>query len=400
MPITIHRGTHQIGGCVTEIRSQNTRIIIDMGAELPSAVKQEKPELEIKGVTVGKPDCGGVFISHYHGDHIGMFEKIMPEIPVYMGEVAHSVFLNLYKHLRGKNTERIKAFKTFKPKDKIRVTNEITVTPYFVDHSAYDAYMFLIEAEGKRILHTGDFRAHGWKGKGLFPTLEHYIEHVDVLIIEGTMLSRAGEKIYSEVDLYNDAKKLMRDNRNVFVLCSSTNFDSIASFYKAAQECNRLFVCDSYQRSNLDIVSEAAVSDLYKMEKAKIYWDGREDCIDKMKEMGFCMLVRANGKFDKVLEMFPDSLFIYSMWDGYLEDGAAKNEKIYNFIPKDEHGKLKYLPLHTSGHATTETIIEVCKKLKPQIIIPIHGEKPERFKEFELTGCEIRVLEDHQTVTV
>lgn len=46
------------------------------------------------------------------------------------------------------------------------------VTPYFVSHSAFDAYMFLIECEGKKILHTGDFRRHGYIGKGLFSYFE------------------------------------------------------------------------------------------------------------------------------------------------------------------------------------------------------------------------------------
>ena len=31
---------------------------------------------------------------------------------------------------------------------------DITITPYIVDHSAYNSFMFLIEADGKRILHT------------------------------------------------------------------------------------------------------------------------------------------------------------------------------------------------------------------------------------------------------
>ena len=40
---------------------------------------------------------------------------------------------------------------------------DIKVTPLVVDHSAYNAYMLLIEADGKKILHTGDFRNHGFK---------------------------------------------------------------------------------------------------------------------------------------------------------------------------------------------------------------------------------------------
>ena len=36
MQIKILRGTHQIGGCITEITTKNSRIIVDIGSELPS----------------------------------------------------------------------------------------------------------------------------------------------------------------------------------------------------------------------------------------------------------------------------------------------------------------------------------------------------------------------------
>jgi ribonuclease J len=376
-----------------------------MGSELPSSGQTDKPELSIEGVTTGKRDCDGVLISHYHGDHIGMFEKVLPEIPIYMGDDAHKIFMNLRKWLRDKNLKRISEFKTFTPGDKIIDTDDMTVTAYRVDHSAYDAYMYLIEAGNKRILHTGDFRSHGWTGKGLWKVAEKLIKTIDVLITEGTMLTRDSTEEYSEFDLCMDATEIMSKNRNVFVHCSSTNIDSIASFYQAAQKCKRLFVCDRYQRTNLDIVSKTAVTDLYRFPKAKIYRTGQdekanEDCLRKMKAMGFCMLVRANGYFDEVLEMFPDSTFIYSMWEGYLKDGPAKDEKIYNFIPKAD-GKLKYTYRHTSGHATRDTIIKVCEKLKPGILIPIHVEDPKKFKELNIPNCKIKTsLEDGDVIVL
>ena len=49
-----------------------------------------------------------------------------------------------------------------KPNEPV-IVKDIKVTPLLVDHSAYNAYMLLIEAEGKKILHTGDFRNHGFK---------------------------------------------------------------------------------------------------------------------------------------------------------------------------------------------------------------------------------------------
>ena len=59
------------------------------------------------------------------------------------------------------------------------------------------AYMFVIEdkATKTKILHTGDFRRHGYLGKGLFPTLRKFVGNVDILITEGTMLGRKQEKV-------------------------------------------------------------------------------------------------------------------------------------------------------------------------------------------------------------
>lgn len=75
MQITIHRGTHRIGGCVTEIKSSAARIIIDMGASLSPEQAESNASLHIDGVTCGEPDCDGVLITHCHGDHVGLFES-------------------------------------------------------------------------------------------------------------------------------------------------------------------------------------------------------------------------------------------------------------------------------------------------------------------------------------
>lgn len=71
------------------------------------------------------------------------------------------------------------------------------ITPYIVDHSAYNSFMLLIEAEGKKVLHTGDFRNHGYKGVILEKTLKE-IGKIEALITEGTTLSR--EQIKSKTE--------------------------------------------------------------------------------------------------------------------------------------------------------------------------------------------------------
>ncbi|MCL2663741.1 MAG: MBL fold metallo-hydrolase [Oscillospiraceae bacterium] len=384
MKITVYR-PNQIGGCITEIESKSgTRIIIDVGSNLPGNNEGEK--VDVRKITEG---CEGVFITHYHGDHVGEFESVDDNVTIYMGEVAHEIFLNLCEHLRyvrDIDVDKVKKFNTFQAADRIEV-GDIFVTPYRVDHSAFDSYMFMIECDGKRILHTGDFRTHGWTGKGVSALLRKYVRKIDALICEGTMLSRRADKMFTEYDLYLEAKKILNDNKNVFVLCSSTNIDSIASFYKAACDIKKLVVADRYQRLNLDIASASARSPLYKFPYVKIYWDGRQDCIDEMRRRdGFCMFVRPGGdKFKKIMAEFPDSLLVYSMWEGYLKDNTRNNE-IYDFIPKDSKGIPAYKYLHTSGHAYEESIISLCMITKPDIIFPIHSEAPGRFEELEREG--------------
>lgn len=112
--------------------------------------------------------------------------------------------------------------------------------PLAVDHSAYEAYMFLIEAQGKTVLHTGDYRLHGFKGKGVLTALEKYVGQVDVLITEGTTLSRPGQPVVTERDVEQQAAALMGENKCVFLLCSATNIDRLAAFCAAAKQAGRL----------------------------------------------------------------------------------------------------------------------------------------------------------------
>ena len=402
MRITVHR-PNQIGGCITEIKSDSgTRIIIDVGSNLPgNAVGKE---VDVAKITKG---CDAVFITHYHGDHIGEFEKVDGNTPIYMGSTAHEIFLNLCEHLPDKNVDAVRDFKTFQPAEKIMV-GDMVITPYRVDHSAYDSYMFLIQCDGKRILHTGDFRTHGWTGKGVNAVLDKHIKKVDVLICEGTMLSRQGEELLTEYDLCKKATTILRDHRHVFVLCSSTNINTIASFYKAANTARRLVVADRYQRLNMDIISENARSPLYKFPYVKIFLPDRQDCIDEMRRRGFCMFVRASrppnvekNKFKILMEQFPDSLLVYSMWNGYLREETL-NKDIYDFIPKDANGNLSYKYLHTGGHATEEAIIELCEIIRPDIILPIHSADTGRFEELDSDSIKGKVvrLKDEKSVKI
>lgn len=88
MKITVHRGTHQIGGVATEISSEKSRIIIDMGDELSLDPDFVPRQLDIPGVTDSRQSCHGILFTHNHGDHIGQYTLVRDGIPLYMGELS------------------------------------------------------------------------------------------------------------------------------------------------------------------------------------------------------------------------------------------------------------------------------------------------------------------------
>ncbi len=397
MQIKIHRGTHQIGGVVTEISTPSTRIIIDMGDELPSS-NATGNSLNIEGVNSGVANCDAVFITHYHGDHIGKFDSILPTIPIYMGETAKEIFCVLQKTLEQKldngKLQRASNIKTFNAGKPIKI-KDIKITPICVDHSAYDSYMFLIEAEGKRVLHTGDFRMHGGRGRKMPDVIKKFASNIDVLITEGTMMSRLDEDVMTMHQMGTKATQVLRQNKNVFILCSSTDIDSIAQFYSAAIKAKRPFiVCeDDYQMEILRVVSKSAKSSLYNFEKSKIYTYG-ENLKAMMEKYGFCMIARTNAITKKAMQNFPQNTIIYSMWQGYLDKQHTAFDKYKSeFVQNAVKNRSTFLYLHTSGHATANAIKAVCEITKAKTIIPMHTEKPENFTKLETKG-KIKLLED------
>lgn len=395
MKIIIHRGTNQIGGCLTEIQSNSgIKILIDIGANLPDANGNKKKEIELEGLSTGTSSFDAIFITHYHGDHIGLYNKVNSDIPIFIGEISKGIYTILQKRLNkvdivSKNDlEKIESFKTFSIKNKT-IIKDIVVTPIWADHSAFDSYMFLIEADNKKILHTGDFRFHGQRGQKLLDAIKKYVGTIDCLICEGTTLTRNENNILTESQLQYKSKNIFEDNKYNFILCSSTNIDRIAAFHKAALSANKMFICDKYQCEILEYVSKNSRSNLYKFSEnvyTKVYCY-RDNMLEKMQENGFVMLVRATDRFKGIMKNFKDYNFIYSQWLGYLKGENPDYKRIQDFTPDN----FEYL--HTSGHASPEAIKQIINITNPKVVIPIHTEEKEKMKE--ITDKAI-ILEDNE----
>lgn len=416
MSIKVHRGLEQIGGCITEISTATSRVFIDFGQNLPGngeCTTPEQDKLMVENIFKNNLKVHeAVFYSHGHEDHVGLFEYIPLHVPQYMSEGTKELLLLKYRTLRegaelcieqlqsdetfAKEqyneaiAQRENAIKKIKLLSRINtwsrtdphkapspiIIGNITITPFFNCHSIYDSYMFLIEADGTRIWHTGDYRAHGYMGKGLFPTLNKYAKNIDTLIIEGTMLNR-NDKCIHECKVSNKMGNVMKAFKYVFVLASATDIERLASIKNAASEAKKtLYICSKFMASTMKLFTKRESErshGLFDFSPRMI----RHNILERVKKKGFVLIAGTSqiSRVEKYLKELPieETLLIYSSWEGYytIPEQIAVNPNYKKFRELFNN----IVDIHTSGHADKETIKKVIDIVKPKNTILIHKEK-------------------------
>ena len=184
MRACIHCGTQEIGGTCIELETQGKRLALDVG--LPLDADEADAERLLPAVPgFREPDHSllGVVISHPHQDHYGIARHIRPDVPVYIGEAANDILKAAAPYVP--NGHWFPDARFYRDREPFTV-GPFNITPYLVDHSAFDAYALLIEADGQRVYDSGDFRAHGRKAGLVERMLRDPPVGIDVLMMEGT----------------------------------------------------------------------------------------------------------------------------------------------------------------------------------------------------------------------
>lgn len=405
MQLIIHRGTQEIGGSCVELKTEKARILIDFGMPLVDAKKEKfdskiligKSMEELKELNI-LPNIKGLYhneekaidailISHSHMDHYGLLNYVHKDIPVYMSKGANEL-IEISNIFTPNKLGKINS-KVINNKKSFRV-DDIKVTPYLVDHSAFDALAFLIEADGKRLFYSGDFRGHGRKRALFKQILENPPKDIDCLLMEGSMLGRSLQKYEDEAAIERKIEEILKSASNItFLFASSQNIDRIVSAYKACLRTNSTFVIDIYTAYILDRlrkVSKHIPQFNWRNIRVKFYKDQADTLANnvstqtlyyyntkkidieelKKKKNKILMLSRDNSIFPRIvkeLDNVEGAKIIYSMWEGYLkpefEEYCVKKGLIIEKV-------------HTSGHATIEDLKAFSDAINPKNLIPMH----------------------------
>jgi len=408
MKFKIHRGTKEIGGSCVEVWTEHTRIMLDFGMPLVEKNGQEfdfgkykqltPAELiklgvlpDIDGLYTGtNPLIDGVIISHPHQDHYGLINFIDTKVHYFLGEATQKI-IELNNLFTSQEID-IKNYTHFDKEVRFQI-GDFWITPYWADHSAFDSYSFLVEADGKSIFYSGDFRNHGRKANAFKWFTHNAPEDVDYLLLEGTTIGREGKPFKSETEIENDLVEVVKQPGKInLVYTSGQNIDRIVSIYRACKRTGKVLVVDVYVATILKelrkfadipypsdefknvqvlfpfytskrLVDEGNKNILYQFKKFKIT---KQQISDKAPEI--VMIVRPSMKKDlENIKNIDGGNLIYSLWEGYLPKAYTK--KFIDYLKKR---KFTQYDIHTSGHADIGALKQMVEAIKPKAIVPIH----------------------------
>jgi len=386
--LTIHRSAHEIGGNVIELAaSDGCRLILDAGRPL-DAPEGATSELVPGTLDISAP-VDGVLLSHPHQDHSGLLGELPAAWPVYCGAACEKL-VRLTAGIFG--NEPPQTFKTWTGGAPLAV-GPFTVTPYLVDHSAFDSYALLIEGHGKRLFYTGDFRLHGRKGALVRALMDHPPADLDALIMEGTNLG--GDKpCSSEANLEARFTDLFQATAGrVFVAWSAQNIDRTVTLYRACLRSGRTLVVDLYTAEVLDMLAESGrlprpgwrnLKVVITSAFARMYKNtGREAFVSRMAKFGisadklaetpsqWVAMIRPSLMRDyefKGVIPTPQDAWSWSLWSGYLKNEDGR--KVQTWF---DAGQCPAVHIHTSGHASPADLRRFAAKINARALIPIHG---------------------------
>lgn len=394
MKLRIHRGAHQIGGSCVEIEHEGQRIILDYGLPLDGNSDNE----DLAPMISDADGISAVLISHPHIDHYGLLHYLNKNIPVAIGEAAKNIIQSATPFM-GQPMPHLDGY-TLRDRESLLI-GQFKITPYLMDHSAYDSYAIMVEAGGKRVFYSGDLRAHGRK-RSLFERLIHQPpKDVDVLFLEGSSLSRLEDdaQFPSEEDLEMQfVEQFKNTDKLIAVHASAQNIDRIVSIYRACKRTGRTLVIDLYAAAIFEATGNINIPQsgwpnikLFtpSLQRSQIYKNKWFDLLDRHKTSRIYPegLQKAPEKyvvlfrplymkdFDNI-EMSSKIHFVYSQWDGYLSNGTYS--KMKDWLAKNE---VEITHVHTSGHASPVDLRRFADALQPKAIVPIHSFAPEKYSD-------------------
>lgn len=400
--VCIHRGTQQIGGTCIELACEGQRILLDLGLPLDAGDDDPVTFLpEIAGVQTADPSLLALVLSHGHADHWGL-ATCTPHLPIITGAATRQMLSAAAAFVPREIPAGINAqgFPDLADRKTIQV-GPFHITPHLVDHSAYDAYAVLVEANGRRLFYSGDLRAHGRKAALFERLVAHPPRPVHAMLMEGSSLGRLqpNQAFPSETEIEAQMEERFRQLGFVGVCASAQNIDRIVSLYRACKRTGRTLILDLYALEVLAATGNPNIPQagwpniavyVPEYQRRRIKTAERFDIVDRYKpyriyreklgEMAAHAVMLFRPAMVTDIDLMPgawaNARIIWSQWNGYLQTEASQA-----FQAKLAERGVSLEVIHTSGHASIADLKRLADAVAPDVLVPVHTFEGNRYSE-------------------
>jgi ribonuclease J len=272
------------------------------------------------------------------------------------------------------------------------------IIPLAVDHSIFGSVAFLVKADEKTLLYSGDLRSHGRKPEMMQQLLEEVRgRRVDVLVMEGTHFGSDKRDGITEPELEEKIVELVRKAPAlVLASFSALDLDRVETFYHSAQRTNRIFVADAYTAFVMYLVaSQTRLPKPTRNKGIRVYFNQSFErrkienlrnkfLPDRIELSEICaqparhlMVFRPSmTALDFAGKLPHRSQCLYGYWKGYLirEDWVELQKQ----LAQVEGG---FVATHASGHIFITDLITFVKAVAPRVVIPVHTFEPQAFRD-------------------
>lgn len=396
-------GSGEIGMNLNLYGYDNKWLIVDFGVtfgnELGIEVILPDPEFIIEH----KKNLVGILLTHAHEDHIGALPYLWKYLQAPLYATPFTAYIIREKLKDVGLLDQVKII-------EIPLSGTIKIDPFTIrlitlTHSIPEPNGVVIETPLGRILHTGDWKLDPDPLVGEVTDIKALQDlgkqGVLAMICDSTNVFEPGIS-GSEADVRKGLDTLMKDKKKAIVVtCFASNIARLESILLSAKDMNRK-VC-ILGRSMIRMI-EAAQSCGYLTGFPRITKNGSEDKSLSSKEPFFISPREASAlPRDKILILTTGSqgesraALSRLAWNQHPEFslekgdtvvfssrvipgneksiGALQNALVYAgcevITPSKLHGDIV---LHVSGHPAREELAQMYQWVRPQLVIPVHGE--------------------------